>query len=188
MKDAIHNGKRHNGTGVIRPNQVPTFVFIKRSEELSVADVAVALYKCGGFISIASRLLDVPGDAIQKLIARSEELQEIVNDIRESYLDLAEDKLIGLIKGGNLDAIKYFLNYKGGSRGYGIDMLAKVKSLEKGEQNQNNISILNINGVMEALAASTSGKPIIQSIGQPEESTIGSAESVTGEYIPPEEE
>jgi hypothetical protein len=44
---------------------------------------------------------------------------EAVMEIEESALDEAESKLIELVRGGNLQAIKFLLRTKGRTRGYG---------------------------------------------------------------------
>ena len=48
------------------------------------------------------------------------ELLEIYTDIKEKYLDIAEIRLLGLVKAGDLEAIKYWLNNQGKKRGWGV--------------------------------------------------------------------
>lgn len=77
-----------------------------------------ALTKAGGFISIACKSLGCTRKTIYNYIDKFPELKDIVTDIREQYLDIAEAALIKNVKDGKSSDIKYFLNTQGKKRGY----------------------------------------------------------------------
>jgi len=77
-----------------------------------------ALTKAGGFISIACKSLSCTRRTIYNYIDKFPELKDIVTDIREQYLDIAEAALIKNVKDGKSSDIKYFLNTQGKRRGY----------------------------------------------------------------------
>ncbi len=77
-----------------------------------------ALHKSGGFRSATAELLGVSRSAVSNRINRSEELQQIVYDIEESRLDLAETSLINSLKDGEPWAVQFYLKRKGQKRGY----------------------------------------------------------------------
>ena len=55
---------------------------------------------------------------------------ETVWEIEESVLDVAESKLVELVRAGNLQAIKFLLRSKGRERGYG-DRLEISQTVKK---------------------------------------------------------
>ena len=55
---------------------------------------------------------------------------ETVWEIEESLLDVAEGKLVELVRGGNLQAIKFLLRSKARERGYG-DRLEIAQTVKK---------------------------------------------------------
>ena len=77
-----------------------------------------AIIKAGGFISIACKSLDCTRKTIYNYMDKYPELKEVVIDIREQYLDVAEAALIKNVKDGKSSDIKYFLNTQGKKRGY----------------------------------------------------------------------
>jgi hypothetical protein len=77
-----------------------------------------ALSKAGGFISMACKSLGCTRKTIYNYIDKFPELKDIVTDIREQYLDIAEAALIKNVKDGKSGDIKYFLNTQGKKRGY----------------------------------------------------------------------
>jgi|TARA_R110001599_G_scaffold313631_1_gene521495 hypothetical protein len=82
------------------------------------AQIKDALTKAGGFISIACKSLNCTRRTIYNYIDKFPELKDIVKDIREQYLDIAEAALIKNVKDGKSSDIKYFLNTQGKKRGY----------------------------------------------------------------------
>jgi len=77
-----------------------------------------ALTKAGGFISIACKSLNCTRKTIYNYIDKFPDLKDVVKDIREQYLDIAEAALIKNVKDGKSSDIKYFLNTQGKKRGY----------------------------------------------------------------------
>ena len=77
-----------------------------------------ALVKAGGFISIACKSLGCTRKTIYNYMDKFPELKDVVKDIREQYLDIAEAALIKNVKDGKSSDIKYFLNTQGKKRGY----------------------------------------------------------------------
>ena len=55
---------------------------------------------------------------IYEYIERYPALQDVLNEARESSIDLAESELIKAIEAGNLTANIFFLKTRGKSRGY----------------------------------------------------------------------
>lgn len=85
---------------------------------LTVQQIEDALRKSGGFVSKAALGLHVTPSNIYARIKRSPRLQEVKKQIDESYLDVAEHRLIKEINSGNLGAICFYLKCKGKKRGY----------------------------------------------------------------------
>ena len=77
-----------------------------------------ALNKAGGFISIACKSLNCTRKTIYNYMDKYPVLKEVVVDIREQYLDIAEAALINNVKEGKSGDIKYFLSTQGKKRGY----------------------------------------------------------------------
>jgi hypothetical protein len=77
-----------------------------------------ALEKSGGFLSNAAAMLGVSAANISQRLSRKPELKQRVQDIKERYIDLAEIKLLELIRKGNLGAICFFLKCQGKERGW----------------------------------------------------------------------
>ena len=87
--------------------------------KVTVDQIKTALASSGGLVGGASRNLNVSRQAVHKRIQSSSELKQFVEDIREDMLDLAENRLLQLIRDGDRKAIEFYLNAKGISRGYG---------------------------------------------------------------------
>tara|TARA_R100000655_G_scaffold110106_1_gene167681 strand:+ start:301 stop:672 length:372 start_codon:yes stop_codon:yes gene_type:complete len=77
-----------------------------------------AINKAGGFISIACKSLGCTRKTIYNYIEKYPELKEVVNDIREHYLDIAEASLIQKVKDGNTPELLFYLKTIGKTRGY----------------------------------------------------------------------
>jgi len=85
---------------------------------LKIEQIEKALKANGGFISQAAKSLNVRYQTIWERIRRSSRLKQSYEEIRESYLDLAESKLLVKIREGDLGAICFFLKCQGKKRGY----------------------------------------------------------------------
>lgn len=79
-----------------------------------------AIRKSGGWLTKAAAMLGCSSFTLSKVISQTPELLEIFIDIKEKYLDIAEIKLLQLVKAGDLEAIKYWLNNQGKKRGWGV--------------------------------------------------------------------
>lgn len=80
--------------------------------------IAEALDKAGGFVSHACRLLDCTRKTLYNYINKYPELKEIRKDIRESYLDIAESKLMQKVRDGATPELLFYLKTQGKARGY----------------------------------------------------------------------
>ena len=92
--------------------------------------VADALRRAHCNYSLTCRLLDeaynkktgrtakTQSHTIGKRVKETPELQELVTQIRNESLDLAEERLFDLIKEGNVTAIIFYLKCQGKGRGY----------------------------------------------------------------------
>ena len=85
---------------------------------LTIKQIEDGLRASGGFISQAAKKLGVTQQAISDRIRKSEQLQQARKEIDESYLDLAESKLVNKINKEDLGAICFYLKCKGKDRGY----------------------------------------------------------------------
>jgi len=103
----------------------------------TIQQVAEALKNTGGFISQAARQLNISQSAVSQRIIKSRKLQQIKKEIEESYLDLAESKLITKIKNNENGAIFFYLKRKGKDRGYVEAKEVAVTSEIKTEVNVN---------------------------------------------------
>jgi len=89
-----------------------------RRSALKIGQIEAALRVTGGFVTYAAKKLGVTHQAVTSRIKASERLQRVQDEIRESYLDLSEHKLITKIKDEDLGAIIFFLKCRGKGRGY----------------------------------------------------------------------
>lgn len=92
-----------------------------------------ALMKCCGILSTAAKKLKVDPSVITRRVSKSKKLQEAVQRAKEQCLDLAESELMFRIKDRTnasvqMNAIMYYLNNQGNSRGYSPN--------KKNEQNE----------------------------------------------------
>lgn len=62
--------------------------------------------------------------SISRFIKNHERLQILIADLTDEVTDLAEAKLIIALRAGEPWAVKYWLDYKGQARGFGIRKLA----------------------------------------------------------------
>jgi predicted transcriptional regulator len=90
----------------------------KRRPNMSMAEVAEALIKSGGFQSRAAEMLGTTTSAVHMRIARSPELQNLVREIKDKYVDIAEIQLLKNIKSGDTTSIIFYLKCQAKERGY----------------------------------------------------------------------
>ena len=96
-----------------RPNQEGT-----KRMKFTEKQLIEALQSCGGFRTATAKLLNVSRSAVSNRINKSPKLLQIVDDIEESRLDIAESALINALKDGDPWAIQFYLKRKGQRRGY----------------------------------------------------------------------
>lgn len=82
------------------------------------ADIERLLVEKRGNIAATARALGVTRKTVYKRIDKSDKLQEILHDARETMLDNAETTLYDEALNGNTTALIFFLKTQGKSRGY----------------------------------------------------------------------
>lgn len=87
-------------------------------KRITTAQIEEALRKSGGFQSQAAKMVGISQQAVSKRIKKSKHLQIAVREIDDTYLDLAESKLINAINKDQSWAICFYLKCKGKHRGY----------------------------------------------------------------------
>ncbi len=86
--------------------------------KLDNVTLAAALVETKGNISRAAARFHVSRSAIQKRVAESEKLKEVLSDARETSLDVAESSLDKAVADGEAWAVCFKLKTQGKSRGY----------------------------------------------------------------------
>ena len=86
---------------------------------MTIQRVAEALQETGGVKLQAAELLGVQRSVIAAMCQKHPQLEAVINDVTEAVIDLAEARLIENIRAGDLASIRYFLDNRGGARGYG---------------------------------------------------------------------
>jgi len=86
--------------------------------KLTIKQIEDALRATGGFVSQTAKKLNCSQETIYKRVAASEHLKQVRHEIEESYLDLAESKLIKKMNEADLGALCFYLKCKGKHRGY----------------------------------------------------------------------
>lgn len=77
-----------------------------------------ALKATGGFITHAANALGCNYTTIERYIKDDPSIAVEQQQIKENRLDLAESELIKLMKGGEYQAVQFYLKYMGRNRGY----------------------------------------------------------------------
>lgn len=77
-----------------------------------------AIRNSGGNVTKAAEALDMTRSGLYSRIQKSEHLQAVLVEIRESTVDLAENVLLTALKDGNLTAAIYITKTQGRARGY----------------------------------------------------------------------
>ena len=85
---------------------------------LRSADVEVGLRKNGGNMAAVARALKVSRVAVKKFVDRRPALLEIVRDLREAHIDVAEEQLHAAVARGEAWAVCFFLKTQAKQRGY----------------------------------------------------------------------
>ena len=91
----------------------------KHYQKITDQQLIDALRACAGFHSDAAAKLGVTRKTVTTRVNQQPEIfKPIIEETRANLLDLAESKLVELIKGNNLTAIIFFLKCVGKDRGY----------------------------------------------------------------------
>lgn len=88
---------------------------------LAFEDVARAIVKCDGYIGRTAIVLGVNVKTLRKFIQKNQKLQDLIEDVTEATLDLAESRLRDKIILGDTTAILFHLKCKGRQRGWTED-------------------------------------------------------------------
>jgi len=104
----------------------------------SLEQIKDAITKAGGFISIACKSLGCTRKTIYNYMEKYPEIKEVVSDIREHYLDIAEASLIQKVKDGNTPELLFYLKTIGKTRGY---IEKQQLDLQSGDNKINKIEI-----------------------------------------------
>ena len=84
----------------------------------SEADVIKAIAGTGGIISTICEKLNCSRGTFYGYLKKRPAIKQAYEDEQESVLDMAEGSLFGLIQGGDLGAICFYLKCKGKARGF----------------------------------------------------------------------
>ena len=88
-------------------------------QSLNVRIISTAIRTANGDLTAAAQLLGVTRTKLAAFIDRRNTLSELLDEIEESRLDAVEAKLLKAIEEGEFRALTYYLDLKGGKRGYG---------------------------------------------------------------------
>jgi|TARA_Y100000310_G_scaffold31852_1_gene30197 hypothetical protein len=89
-----------------------------RAQKYSDDQILEALEKCGGVVLHAAQALGAARASIQRRIDNSKELTQQLKDLREVNIDIAESKLMELIRKGQPAAVIFYLKCVAKHRGY----------------------------------------------------------------------
>ena len=91
-------------------------------------EIREALTECDGLQYLAAQKLNVSAAALSERINNSNSLLQLRDDLLEKRLDIAEQRLMDLIRGGlpqgakpDVHAITFFLKTRGKHRGYALE-------------------------------------------------------------------
>lgn len=85
---------------------------------LTVEQLEHAIRQTAGNISQAAKALGVSRSTVNRRVAESATLKQLVLDTREELVDIAESALRREVLGGNITAIIFTLKTQGKERGY----------------------------------------------------------------------
>lgn len=102
---------------LIEPTTVKTYS--TRQKDISDEQIAEVLLQFSGFQAKVAKFLECSTANISQRIRSSTYLQAIKAECKEKRLDEAESSLFDKVLEGHFQAIQYFLETHGKSRGYG---------------------------------------------------------------------
>jgi hypothetical protein len=88
-------------------------------KQIPIEQVVAMLEVKAGFISETAKALGISYQALSQRIKKNKELAKMVDAINETKLDFSESKLFVKIQEGDIKAITFHLERKGGHRGWG---------------------------------------------------------------------
>lgn len=80
--------------------------------------IEFAIRQTAGNIAQAARALGVSRSTVNRRVSQSEALKEVVDEVREELVDIAESALRREVVNGNITAIIFTLKTQGKNRGY----------------------------------------------------------------------
>lgn len=102
-----------------------------RTNTYTDEQIADALNEADGLMSRAAKILGCERHTIQRRAEKSDVIQAALSQANESVIDKAENRLFEAIDNGEPWAIKFFLAYKGKSRGYQDSKKIEVKPTQE---------------------------------------------------------
>lgn len=85
-----------------------------------------ALWGAGGNIARAAHSLGITRSHMRKLIEERPSVGQALEDVRETYLDFAEEGLTNALLNGERWAIEFMLKTRGRSRGYSTEIQVNI--------------------------------------------------------------
>ena len=96
-------------------------------EKLKVAEIVPAVLAARGLVTVAAKNLGVAPSTIRSYRKKYKKVQTAFEEAKEAQRDFTEGQLFLKIKGGNMQAIKYYLSTQAVDRGYNPQLeLAKA--------------------------------------------------------------
>ncbi len=90
----------------------------KQSLTKQQKDFLTVFNKVGGNISMACRQANIKSRTTYYRWLENEEFRDAVENVNESFIDLAESQLRAAVSRGDMNAVFFLLKTKGKSRGY----------------------------------------------------------------------
>lgn len=104
----------------------------KKAKAKAKADIIEALNKTGGIVTAACKACGIDRHTYYAWLKEDAEFAKACEESQEIALDMAESALLKQVQAGNVRAIKFYLQCKGGARGYNpriqMDMNANVNA------------------------------------------------------------
>lgn len=85
---------------------------------LSTATVAEALRQAAAIKSVAAQKLGISRSYLYDYIRAHPDLEDVIADVEEQTLDLAETQLVKALGEGDGQSVRFYLKTKGKNRGY----------------------------------------------------------------------
>lgn len=112
--------------------------------------LAHALREAGGWISAAAKAVGMNPSAVSMRIARKPALKVVVDDARETQLNMVENALMDNIQNHDQRAIEFYLKCRGRDRGWIEQTQSEVTVKPSVAQKFTRAELLDMAGVVEA--------------------------------------